>query len=72
MLFLRKAKSARVAADEIATPASARAIRDLGASEDFEYVEVRGGHIGVIGGKNARPFVWDKISSWLRPRSALR
>ena len=58
--------------DEIATPASARAIRDLCASEDFEYVEVPGGHIGVIGGKSARPFVWDKISSWLRPRSALR
>lgn len=57
--------------DEIATPASARAIRDLCASEDFEYVEVPGGHIGVIGGKSARTFVWDKTASWLKPRSAV-
>jgi len=55
--------------DEIATPASARVIRDLLASEDFEYVEVPGGHIGVIGGRSAPTFVWEKIAAWLRPRS---
>lgn len=56
--------------DQIATPASARVIRDLCASEDFEYVEVPGGHIGVIAGGRARTAVWDKIAAWLRPRSA--
>lgn len=55
--------------DTIATPASARVIRELCASEDFEYVEVAGGHIGVVGGKGAKAAVWEKTAAWLKPRS---
>jgi polyhydroxyalkanoate synthase len=55
--------------DTIATPASARAIGALTASRDFEYVEVPGGHIGVVTGSGARTAVWDKTAAWLRPRS---
>jgi polyhydroxyalkanoate synthase len=55
--------------DQIATTASARVIRDLCASSDFEYVEVPGGHIGVVAGARARSAVWDKTAAWLRPRS---
>jgi len=55
--------------DTIATPASARVIRELCASPDFEYLEVPGGHIGVLAGSRAPAAVWDKTASWLRPRS---
>lgn len=55
--------------DGIATPASARVIQNLCASKDFEYVEVPGGHIGVIAGSTAPQAVWDRMATWLRPRS---
>lgn len=57
------------ASDQVAPPASARAIRELCASRDLEYVEVPGGHIGVFAGPRAPALVWQKTADWLRPRS---
>ena len=56
--------------DQVATPASTRAIRDLVASNDLEYVLVPGGHIGVLAGTRAPELVWEKTARWLKPRSA--
>jgi polyhydroxyalkanoate synthase len=55
--------------DEIATPASARAILAATSSADVEYVLVPGGHIGVVVGGRAREAVWGRMIDWLRPRS---
>jgi polyhydroxyalkanoate synthase len=55
--------------DQIATPASARAILEATRPRESEYHEVAGGHIGVVVGSKAKAEVWQPIVDWLRPRS---
>jgi polyhydroxyalkanoate synthase len=55
--------------DNIATPASARAILDATRPSHGEYYEVHGGHIGVVVGGRAPAEVWQPSIEWLRPRS---
>jgi polyhydroxyalkanoate synthase len=46
-----------------------RALIDLVASRDKEYVELPGGHISLIAGRGAATHCWPKVSSWLGARS---
>ncbi len=55
--------------DQIATPASARAILEATSPREHAYHEVPGGHIGVVVGGKAPKEVWTPIAEWLRPRS---
>jgi polyhydroxyalkanoate synthase len=55
--------------DYIAPPGSVKALVDVVASEDKEYVELRGGHISLIAGRQAAKVAWPKVSGWLAPRS---
>jgi polyhydroxyalkanoate synthase len=56
--------------DNIATLASTRAILELVGSQDKEYREVPGGHIGVVAGSTAPELVWRPTIEWLRLRCA--
>jgi polyhydroxyalkanoate synthase len=55
--------------DYIAPPECVRALIDLVASRDKEYVELPGGHISLIAGRGAATHCWPKVSSWLGARS---
>jgi polyhydroxyalkanoate synthase len=55
--------------DNIATLASTRAVLATVGSEDKTFVEVPGGHVGVIAGSSAPQAVWQRVSDWLAPRS---
>jgi polyhydroxyalkanoate synthase len=55
--------------DVIATPASARAIVEATRPRDHQYLEVPGGHIGVVVGGRARTTVWQPAVDWLKSRS---
>jgi polyhydroxyalkanoate synthase len=55
--------------DVIATPASARAIVEATRPRDHQYLEVPGGHIGVVVGGRAPTTVWGPTVEWLKPRS---
>jgi len=55
--------------DVIATPASARAIVAATRPREHQYVEVPGGHIGVMVGGRAPRTVWGPAVEWLKPRS---
>lgn len=52
--------------DTIAPPASVRALIDLVGSDDKEYVELPGGHISVIAGRQASQNLWPRLAQWLR------
>lgn len=55
--------------DNIATLGSTRAVLATVGSEDKTFVEVPGGHVGVIAGSAAPEAVWRRVSDWLAPRS---
>jgi polyhydroxyalkanoate synthase len=56
--------------DNIATLAATAAIGELVGSDDKTYVEVPGGHIGVVAGKSAPHAVWEPSIVWLKQRAA--
>ncbi|MDQ6826106.1 MAG: alpha/beta fold hydrolase [Candidatus Eremiobacteraeota bacterium] len=56
--------------DVIVPAASSRALLDAVSSTDKTYVEVSGGHIGMIAGNNAGRDLWNCVHQWLMPRSA--
>jgi polyhydroxyalkanoate synthase len=55
--------------DNIATLGSTRAVLATVGSEDKTFVEVPGGHVGVVAGSTAPSAVWQRVSDWLAPRS---
>jgi polyhydroxyalkanoate synthase len=55
--------------DYITPPESAKALLDVVASSDKEYLELPGGHISLIAGRGAKRNVWPKVSSWIAQRS---
>jgi polyhydroxyalkanoate synthase len=55
--------------DNIAPPASVRALINAVASQDKAYVELPGGHISLIAGRGASTHCWPKVAGWLAPRS---
>jgi len=55
--------------DYIAPPDCVRALADVVASRDKEYVELPGGHISLIAGRGAAVHCWPKVSGWLAERS---
>ena len=57
--------------DTIVPPAAARALVDLVGSADKEYVELPGGHISLIAGRQAHQNLWPKLVRWLRAHGEL-
>jgi len=55
--------------DYITPPESAKALLDVVASSDKEYLELPGGHISLIAGRGAKRNVWPKVSTWIAQRS---
>lgn len=55
--------------DYIAPPACVKALVDVVAGRDKEYLELRGGHISLIAGRQASKVAWPAVSGWLSPRS---
>lgn len=56
--------------DNIAPPASVKALIDLVGSRDKRYIEMAGSrHISLIAGRSAARDCWPQISSWLAARS---
>jgi len=56
--------------DAIVSPAAARKILDLVASEDTQFIVAPGGHAGVVMGAKAPDTVWATIANWLSTRSS--
>ena len=54
--------------DKIAPPLSCKALVDLVGGEDKEYIELPGGHISLIAGRQAHNNLWPKVAAWLRER----
>ena len=55
--------------DTIVPPGAARPLVDLVGSADKEYVELPGGHISLIAGRQAHQNLWPRLAQWLRDRS---
>lgn len=55
--------------DHICPPRSAAVLNDLVGSEDKTLLELRGGHIGVVAGKEASGRLWPQLAGWLAERS---
>jgi polyhydroxyalkanoate synthase len=55
--------------DNLAPRAATEAILKVVGSTDKTFLEVDGGHIGIVGGSSAREQVWQPMAEWLRPRS---
>lgn len=55
--------------DYIAPAACVRALVDVVSSRDTEYIELPGGHISLIAGRQAATVAWSKVRGWLGPRS---
>jgi polyhydroxyalkanoate synthase len=55
--------------DNIATPAATKAILELVGSRDTTFLEVPGGHIGVVAGSAAKKAVWSPMVEWLAKKS---
>jgi len=55
--------------DYIAPAECVRALIDAVASQDKEYVELPGGHISLIAGRQAAKVAWPTVSDWLAQRS---
>ena len=55
--------------DNIAPPATVKALMDLVGSDDKEYIELPGGHISLIAGRSASRDCWPRLASWLAARS---
>jgi poly[(R)-3-hydroxyalkanoate] polymerase subunit PhaC len=56
--------------DNLVPPEVARAIVDVVASDDVEFREAPGGHMGVIIGSRAQGAVWAESAEWLAQRSS--
>jgi polyhydroxyalkanoate synthase len=54
--------------DKIAPPLSCKALVDIVGSKDKEYVELPGGHVSLIAGRQAHQNLWPKVASWLHER----
>lgn len=55
--------------DNIAPPECVRALMDHVASREKEYVDLPGGHISLVAGRQASGRLWPRVSSWLAQRS---
>jgi polyhydroxyalkanoate synthase subunit PhaC len=55
--------------DYIAPAECVGALIDIVASEDKDYLELPGGHISLIAGRQASKVAWPKVSEWLDRRS---
>ena len=55
--------------DYIAPAACVKAMVDVVSSRDTEYVDLPGGHISLIAGRQAATVAWPKVRGWLGPRS---
>ncbi len=55
--------------DNIATLGSTRAVLATVGSTDKTFIEVSGGHVGVVAGSTAPDEVWQRTADWLAPRS---
>ncbi len=60
---------AAAAKDYIVPPLSAKALMDVTASKEKEYIELPGGHISVFAGRQASQALWPKMDEWLSERS---
>ncbi len=58
--------------DNLVPPEVARGIINVVASDDKEFREAPGGHMGVIIGSKAQSAVWAESADWLASRSAAR
>jgi polyhydroxyalkanoate synthase len=56
-------------ADHITPPCQSGSIMDKVASTDKEVLRIRGGHIGIMAGNDARKQTWPQIDNWLSARS---
>jgi polyhydroxyalkanoate synthase len=52
--------------DKIAPPLACKALVEAVSSTDKEYVELPGGHISMIAGRQAHQNAWPKVAAWLR------
>ncbi len=55
--------------DSLAPSDAVRAVLDLVGTEDKTFMEVPGGHMGVLAGRTAREAVWTPAARWLAERS---
>jgi len=55
--------------DHITPPCQSASIMTKVGSTDQELLEIKGGHIGIMAGNQARKSTWPKIDAWLAPRS---
>lgn len=56
--------------DRICLPQSAAIINDLVASTDKHLLEMSGGHMSIVLGRNTTSELWPQLSAWLIERSA--
>lgn len=54
------------ARDEIATPASVRAIHKAASQTTIHEVELRAGHFGLVVGSRALEYTWPTVAAWMR------
>lgn len=57
--------------DHIAPREGTLPLLDLLGSDDVEYMDRVGGHIGLMAGSKAKREIWPEIVAWLEPRSQL-
>lgn len=55
--------------DHLVPPAQSTSLMDLVSSQDKQLEVIRAGHVGLMGGRNARYKTWPKIAAWLAERS---
>lgn len=55
--------------DHIAPAPQVTALNDAASSRDQETLVVKGGHIGIVAGRDARDNLWPHLAAWLAPRS---
>ncbi|GBD26348.1 Poly(3-hydroxyalkanoate) polymerase subunit PhaC [bacterium HR30] len=55
--------------DQVAPPASVRALMDKVGSQDKTFSLVPAGHMGILAGANAPKLVWQPMVQWLSARS---
>lgn len=52
--------------DEIATPASVRAIHKSASQTEVSEAQLRAGHFGIVVGSRALEFTWPTVAAWMR------
>lgn len=52
--------------DEIATPASVRAIHKSAPQASIHEIELRAGHFGIVVGSRALQYTWPTVAAWMR------